>query len=218
MYGIKCLPLVPAKPRVAQPHRCPTSGEPAVKYLRTALFVVALLCTSFGTASAASPGDTALIVVTEGDTLVLTVPVSKVHLSIPRGNLTRYEEPGSGATASPRYFQFRDDAKGLVISGWFESESSWQSWKKFLAGEFAGLIKSEYPPSKDPESVTAGPWHGFSYDVDLKSAKSANLRVELFKAGTWIDLHISVTSVGSITDARSQAMAFLKKVEVKKKP
>jgi hypothetical protein len=189
-----------------------------VRYIITALSVVALLCTSFGTASAASAADTALIIVSEGDTLVITVPVSKVELSIPRGSLTRYEEPGRGATASPRYFQFRDDANSLVVSGWFESESSWQSWKKFLAGEFADLIKGEYPPSKDPESVTADPWHGFSYDVDLKSAKSANLRVELFKAGTWIDLHISVTGVGSIADARSQAMAFLKTVEVKKKP
>ena len=185
--------------------------------MRSTIYIAALLFAS-GDAALASDGAVApLVVTTEGDSIVLTVPVSKVKVVVPRGNLTRDEGPGSGATTSPRYFKFSDADKGVVISGWFESEASWPGWKKFLAGEFSGLLKSEYPPSSVPDSFTTGPWNGFSYDVDLKSGKSAHLRAEAIKAGTWVDLHISVTINGPTTDARTQALALLNSVKVKKK-
>src|SRR5450631_2411682 len=188
-----------------------------MRRVRSSLYLAVLLCASGGAALASDTADASLVVTVEGDSIVLTVPVSQVKVVIPRGNLTRDEEPGSGATTSPRYFKFSDADKGVVISGWFESEASWQGWKKFMAGEFTGLLKSEYPPSKAPDSLTAGPWNGFSYDVDLKSGKSAHLRAETFKTGTWVDLHISVTIDGPIADARTQALALLKSVDVKKK-
>ena len=184
---------------------------------RSPLYVAVLLYAGAGGAVASEADNAALIVTTDGDAIVMTVPVSKVKVMFPRGSLTRDEEPGSGATASPRYFKFSDRVRGVAISGWFESEASWEGWKKFMAGEFASLLKSGYPPAAVPDSLAAGPWHGFSYDVDLKGPKSAHLRAETFKAGTWVDIHISVTGDGPISDARALAMALLKSIDVKRK-
>jgi len=166
---------------------------------------------------ASSESATALVAVDTGDTWVLTVPVSKVNVSFPRGNLARYEQSAGGATESPRYFQLRDAARGLVISGWLESEASWEGWKKFFAGEFAGLLKSQYPPSKAPDQLEVGPWQGFSYEVDLTSERSAHLRVERRESGTWLDLHISVTGDGPVEELHARAIAFLKTIEMKRK-
>ena len=124
----------------------------------------------------------------------------------------------TGATASPRYFQLRDAGKGLVVSGWFESESSWQGFGKFVVGELQALKKAGQLPTKAPEVVAAGSWQAFSYEVGLPGGASANVRAELIRAGTWIDLHISVSGSGPPGELREQAVQFLKGIMVTEKP
>lgn len=188
-----------------------------MKYLPRALCIAMLLTVPGPAAVASDDVNPSLVVTTEGDSIAITVPVSRIKVLIPSGNLTRDEKPGTGATSSARYFKFADSGKGLVISGWMESESSWQGWKKFFAGEFAALLKSGYPPTQAPDALKAEPWNGFTYDVDLKPGLSANLRAEGFKDGTWVDLHISVSNSGPIADARAEALALLKTIEIVRK-
>jgi len=46
---------------------------------------------------------------------------------------------------------------------------------------------------------------------------NTHIRAELIKAGTWVDLHISITSRKSLADARKEALEFLKSIVVNEK-
>jgi hypothetical protein len=145
------------------------------------------------------------------DSIELSVPVSKLTLVIPRGNLASVEEPRTGATANPRYFHFVDEKRGLVLTGWFEAASSWSGFEKFWIGELRAMKNGGVSIRKAPDVVAAGPWQAAAYDVDLpKKVTSANVRAELISAGTWIDIHISVTSDLPESEERDQAVQFSK--------
>src|SRR6185369_6675418 len=55
------------------------------------------------------------------DRYELTVPVSSLVVTIPKGRLALQNQAIGGATDSPRYFKFEDRDRGIIISGWFES-------------------------------------------------------------------------------------------------
>jgi hypothetical protein len=153
-----------------------------------------------------------LVITSLEDSIELSVPVSKVTLTFPRGGLATVNEPRSGATASPRYFHFYDEKRGLVVSGWFEPASSFVGFEKFWTRELLAMKKNGVPIKEAPEVVHAGAWQAVAYDVGLPNGVSANVRAELISAGTWVDLHISVTSPGSAREAREQAVEFLKSI------
>jgi hypothetical protein len=168
-------------------------------------------------AALASEGTNSTLVVTNlQDSIELSVPVSQLTLVIPRGNLASVEEPRIGATASPRYFHFVDEKQGLVVTGWFESASSWNGFEKFWAGELRAMKNAGVSIRKAPDVVAAGPWLAAAYDVDLpRKVTSSNVRAELIRAGTWIDIHISITSDLLQNEQREQAVQFLGSIVVK---
>jgi hypothetical protein len=152
------------------------------------------------------------------DSIELSVPVSKLTLVIPRGNLASVEEPRTGATAGPRYFHYVDEKRGLVLTGWFEAASSWSGFEKFWIGELRAMKNGGVSIRKAPDVVAAGPWQAAAYDVDLpKKVTSANVRAELISAGTWIDIHISVTSDLPESEERDQAVQFLRSIVVRER-
>jgi len=103
-----------------------------------------------------------------------------------------------------------------VVSGWFEPASSWNGFDKFWLGELLAIKDSGASISKPPDVVDAPPWQAAAYDVDLpKHGTSANVRAELIRAGTWIDVHISITSVLPASEERTQAVQFLKSLVVR---
>ena len=168
-------------------------------------------------AAAVDAPSSTLVVTATDDSFELSVPMSKLTLVFPRGDLARVDQSGTGATASPRYFQFFDRKHGLVVSGWFESASSWAGFQRFWQGEFGAMKKIGVPIRQAPEVVETDPWQAVAYDVDLSKGTSANVRAELVRAGTWVDVHISVSSDGPPVDAREQAIHFLKSVLIKER-
>ena len=63
-----------------------------------------------------------------------------------------------------------------------------------------------------------GPWEVVAYDVPVPAGgTSAHLRAERVQAGTWIDLHLSSTSVRPPATLRSELMTMLRQVEVVEK-
>src|SRR5262252_3333070 len=70
----------------------------------------------------------------------LSVPVSRLTLTIPKGQLL--VQKSSAGSDSPRYFTFGDKEHALVISGWFEPEQSFQSMDSFWAGEQRSLTQN----------------------------------------------------------------------------
>jgi hypothetical protein len=184
-----------------------------------ALSVITLLLS--GVAGAADADRTRLVTTTTENTIELTVPVSALTLTFPKGDLGPVDDPKTGALASPRYFHFADARRGLNVSGWVESAASFGGADNFWSREFSAMKQSGLIPKEPPTSVQVGGWSGAAYDLDVSKAigKGVNthIRAELIQAGTWVDLHISVSAVTSLADARGQALEFLKSIVVKEK-
>lgn len=170
---------------------------------------------------AADTGDATLVMSITGDTIELTVPVSALSLRIPKGDLAVVEKSRSGAQASPRYFHLQDAGAGLVVSGWFEPARAFKGFETFWAGEFSAMKQSGLIPSEPPTAVTVADWSGIAYEIPLPGSDgkfvSTHIRAELIKAGTWVDLHISVTSEKPLADARTEALQLLKGIVVNQK-
>jgi methionine aminopeptidase len=103
------------------------------------------------------------------------------------------------------------------VSGWFESASSWDGFEKFWQGELLAMKKIGVQIRQAPQLIVAEPWQAVAYDVELPKGSSANVRAELVRAGTWVDVHISVTSDDSPVAAREHAVTFLKSVLIKER-
>ena len=165
---------------------------------------------------ATDSSSTELAVTFDGDHITMSVPVSRITISLPRGNLQRNEGASSGSAASPRYFRFDDPKQGIIVSGWFESANQFGGFEQFWKAEFQSMKRNGVNVKGIPDLVRVGPWIAAAYDVDVGAIKGSNthLRSELVEAGTWVDLHISVTEEGSIEDARKVALQLLKAVIV----
>jgi hypothetical protein len=180
------------------------------------LFDVLIAGYSVPAAAAEDPSST-LVVTTLEDNIEMSVPASRLTVIFPRGGLATVNEPRTGAAASSRYFHFNDEKRGLVVSGWFEPASSYVGFEKFWTGELLAMKKNGIPLREAPDVVKAGPWQAVAYNVELPKGVSANVRAELISAGTWVDVHISVTSEGSAREAREQAVQFLRSIVAEEK-
>ena len=191
-----------------------------MKYFVSQLLIccVALLVSSEGVAQGPDP---TIVTTITSDSIELTVPASAIALRIPKGNLASVEESRTGAQSSPTYFYLADSSRGLVVSGWFEPATAFLGFKSFWASEFSAMKQSGLIPSGPPVSVVVGDWSGIAYEIPVPSSVgdgvNTHVRAELIKAGTWIDLHISITSEKSVTVARSEALEFLKSIAVNEK-
>jgi hypothetical protein len=191
--------------------------------MRAANFMSLVAAIGLLSAAGVIAGDLAhstLVMTIAGDTMELTVPASRISLRIPKGDLAPVEESKTGAQASPGYFHLADANRGLTVSGWFEPAKAFQGFEAFWRGEFSAMKRSGLIPTAAPTGVAVENWSGAAYEVAVPGVeKSVNthIRAELIKAGTWIDLHISITAQKPVADARSEALEFLKSIVVNEK-
>src|SRR6266849_4992765 len=113
--------------------------------------IVALATSFLATAcSTGGPRPKEAIEITEtGGAYRLSVPVSELTMTLPRGNWFRKDKSAlGGGTANPRYFYFEDaKEESLILSGWFEPDrlfngSAAKQWEK----DAATLKKTNVPP------------------------------------------------------------------------
>jgi hypothetical protein len=180
------------------------------------LLSVVIVASSVPAVAVEDPSST-LVITTLEDSIELSVPAIKLTLVLPRGGLATVNEPRIRSAASSRYFHFNEEKRGLNVSGWFEPASSYVGFEKFWMGELLAMKKHGIPLREAPDVVKAGPWQAVAYDVGLPNGVSANVRAELISAGTWVDVHLSVTSNGSAREAREQAVQFLRSIVAKEK-
>ena len=90
---------------------------------------------------ATSP-DSSLVITATDDSIKLSVPVSRLALELPRGELASVVETRTGASASSRYFHLENPKLGLIVSGWFESANSYVGFGDFWKAEFTAMKKS----------------------------------------------------------------------------
>jgi hypothetical protein len=137
----------------------------------------------------------------------ISVPVSKLTLSLPKANFQRSLPVNrKGGTANPRYFKFSDMTTGISVSGWFEHASRFVGMQEPDPASFKG-IPLIY------ENITFGKvadWDSVSYDVVFQDKVFPNIKASVVREGTWIEIHIS----GNQHDALRDILTSLR-VEVK---
>ncbi|MEW5948914.1 MAG: hypothetical protein AB1711_05825 [Thermodesulfobacteriota bacterium] len=149
----------------------------------------------------------------------LTVPISRLVITIPKGNLSLAKNTLGGSADNPRYFYFRDEELKLNISGWFEPEQSYLGTKVLWENVTREWKRGGLP---DPQNVTfmkIANWDIIVYDILHPSGSSSNshIKAHWLQAGTWIEVHISMTSDASSTEIRTKLLALLNTFEVTEK-
>jgi hypothetical protein len=144
----------------------------------------------------------------------LAVPVSRLILTIPKGRLVA--STPANASDSPLYFYFEEHEKALVLSGWFEPEGSFRGMKEFWADERTAMTKQGLDP-QDVVQEQIGKWNTVFYDLLAPGGRNANVRAEWIQAGTWIDLHVSLTADEPTTKLRAELRERLAKMQVLEK-
>ncbi len=147
----------------------------------------------------------------------LTVPLSQLIMSIPAGNLVQVTDTPGYADNGPRYFFLEDKSQGLIISGWFEPEQRFPGLKQFWEGETKAWREHNLPDPLNVSFEKVGKWEVIAYENDLPGTNNTHLRAHLLLAGTWIDIHLSLTSKLPNKEGRAKLEALLKTLQVREK-
>jgi hypothetical protein len=188
------------------------SADPALR--ERVLRIVADASWSDSQPERAAPSAVSLRVDDASDDYRLTVPVSRLTLSIPKRGLTK---AASKDNASPRYFLFEDRAHGVVVSGWFEAAEGFPGLEKFWRDETSGWTRKRLP---DPEDVTftkVGDWDAIVYDQAIPRVTNSHVRAHWVAAGTWIDVHLSITGDRPRGETRAALLKMLDSFRVEQK-
>lgn len=176
------------------------------------LLIAALLqaCGSAPTSTPETPGQADLnppiLVSDKGDRFDLSVSLSDITMSLPKGALRRENNNLGGATASRRYFYFTDSS--AVVSGWFEGRPRYTDLRGRWRSEMEGLRRQGLPGPTDVEDVQVGPMKGILYTFLTPQGSSSHLRSTYLSPGTWVDLHLSFTSSATPSETRARVLAL----------
>jgi len=87
----------------------------------------------------------------------------------------------------------------------------------FWGGERRGLATNGIQ-IQDVVMGKTGSWQTVLYDMLVPGGRSSNMRAESVRAGTWIDLHLSVTTRHSEADNRETLQKSLDAIRVDERP
>jgi hypothetical protein len=159
----------------------------------------------------------AIQVTQKDNSYILTVPVSRLVMSIPSSGLSQKDNSIGGSTDNPRYFYFDDSANSLIISGWFEPAKGFSGVQKFWTDETNAWKKNKLPEPRDVLFKKIGNWDAVLYDMDIPGKTNSHIRAHWIQSGTWIDMHLSVVSKQSSREARSKIESLLNSIVVTEK-
>ena len=148
---------------------------------------------------------------------VLAVPVSRLELLVPKGELVQKAVNIGGSTANPRYFHF-ETGRGMIVSGWFEPSKLYRGIEHFWDQEMSVWPQTRLPIPTNVSKEKFGNWDVVFYQIPTPAGSSAHARAHWVQSGTWIDIHISVTSATSYSANRHEVEEFLKTLVVNEKP
>ena len=111
-------------------------------FVSQSLLAATLLLVSVCSVTWGAPPNESIEIREAGDRYSLSVPVSRLMMTLPKNNWSPKVKSIGGGTNNPRYFYFADQREAsLLLSGWFEPdrlftgvrqlwEKDTQSWKK----------------------------------------------------------------------------------------
>ena len=185
--------------------------------IRTLILVVLTLAFCAIATGQKVPENISIQITEQAEKFVLTVPESRLVMTIPKGDLKQTVSPTHGATDSPRYFLFEDAAGQLIVSGWFESADRFGGIKKYWAETIAARKKQNVPDALAVSFENVGSWKTILYDTASPMNGMSNIEAHWVEHGTWIDLHLSLTSNDSQAVRRDKLRDALKAIEVSEK-
>jgi len=169
-------------------------------------------------AAAAAPENVTLKVSEVENNYVLSVPISKLVMLLPKGNLIQKQNAVGGSTASPRYFYFQDKGRTLMVSGWFESSINYSDFNKYWNEDKDSWRSRNLPTPTNAKFFKVGGWEGVVYDLPFPKGENSHIRAHWLQAGTWIDLHLSLTSESRNSRSREELLELLNSIQVKQRP
>jgi hypothetical protein len=191
-----------------------------MKNKRAVAFAIALLAAACSTSTA--PRSDEAIQISETDKVfTLSVPVSQLTMTLPKGHWFRKDKSAlGGGTVNPRYFYFEDaNEESLILSGWFEPDRLYSgSAAKQWAKDAAALKKAPVPDPVNVSYEKIGGWDTVMYDHILDKVVSSHMRAHWVQAGTWIELHLSTTTRQSSAENRRKLKSLLRAISVAQKP
>jgi tetratricopeptide (TPR) repeat protein len=147
----------------------------------------------------------------------LTVPVSRLVMTIPKEGFRQKDEPRSDATASRRYFYLRDTSTNVIVSGWFEAQEEFPGMDKFWKDENAAWSEKKLPLPIDVVFKKIGGWDAIVYRLPTVGGSGSHIRAHWLQAGTWIDMHLSSHGEGSADENAERLAALLGRIRVSEK-
>jgi hypothetical protein len=150
-----------------------------------------------------------------GDNYELSVPISRLTMSVPKDGLM--QDKSSGGREGPTYFYLQDPTLNLIISGWFEPEAAFAGIKKLWQSETEAWSRRGLPAPQRVTFEKIEGWEVILYDIPFGPGSNSHIRAQWVEGGTWIDLHLSITSRQPSKESRDQLMAVLKAIKVSKR-
>lgn len=171
-------------------------------------------------AADSAPQEITLQIAELNNSYQLSVPVSQLIMTIPKGNFLQKKSENGGSADSPRYFYFEDKKQGMIASGWFESSEGYSSFNQLWSGEKKSWQAHNVPMPTNETTFKAGGWEAVAYDIPFppQAGNNSHIRAYWVQAGTWIDLHLSLTAKAGNAELREKLMKLLKSIQVKQRP
>ena len=183
--------------------------------LITMVLVVALVASSCATVAESEK----LQITKTESALIITVPVSQLTMTVPQLGFSPERESGGGSADSPRYFKLLDERRAVIASGWFESAERYGGIERLWKEDTAEWAKAGLPQPHGVVMQKIGGWSAVLYHMPMPAgASNSHIRAEFTLAGTWIDLHLSITSTATDAECRQQLIDLLRSIKVEEKP
>lgn len=184
--------------------------------LRALLFFSATLL--FATTASADrfPESESIMIKQRDGVYELTVPVSRLIATIPRGDLV-LPKNSAVAAGSPQYFILKDETLHLIISGWFVAEQGFPGVREFWEDRTNQWRDNGLPSPQAVSFARISGWDAILYDLSTPFGTNSHISAHWVQAGTWIDLHLSTTSDRTTTENRAKLKSVLKTVQVRLK-
>jgi len=181
-------------------------------YLVAVLFLV-------GACSTPGGGPSDRIEITAADHgYMLSVPASRLTMTLPKGNWSRKQKDIGGGTSNPRYFYFEDGKEeSLILSGWFEPDGRFEGVPAYWEKGKKAFKERGLPEPVNVSFEKLGGWDTVMYDQNFGKIVSTHMRAHWVQSGTWIDLHLSTTTNGPSADNRKKLRSLLRGISISEK-
>ncbi len=147
----------------------------------------------------------------------VTVPVSELVMTIPAKDLSSQAGESVGVTASKRYFHFLHAGDGIIVSGWFEDQAGYPGLAALWKLQAKDWANKQLPEPLNVAFKKVSGWEVIEYDVLLDKIHNTHIRAQWLEAGTWIDVHLSVSSEATLDVNLALLESFLTTIRITKR-